>query len=158
VPTLAAGHWNVRVGGNLAFGIGLHTLLIVEHHRIQWALIALALAGAVVTWLFLVANYRVLMRRIYDTSLRTTPHWSLEIGENGLYMVLNEITATIPWLDVLSLQSSMTASFLTLKGYFKALGISHAGFATDADRDACLAFLKAKIPASSPVETERPMN
>jgi hypothetical protein len=145
LPTLAAGHWNVWLRGSLAFGIGLRTLLIVEYDRVQWALIALALASAVVTWLFFAVGYRVLIRRIYDTARRTTPQWSLEIGENGLHMVLNEIAATIPWSDVLSLQSTKTASFLALKGYLKALGIAHAGFSTDAERDACLAFMTAKI-------------
>jgi hypothetical protein len=157
--TLAASYWDVWIDGSVALGSGRRTLLIFEDDRFSWAMTALVIAIVAATWLFFVANYRVIVRRIFNTSRRDMPYWSLEVGEDGLQMSWNKVTMTVPWSDVRSLRSNKAATFLTFDAYYKAVGISHAAFATDADRDAWLDFMTAKIgPKSSLVGTPRETN
>jgi hypothetical protein len=159
LTALAASYWDLWTDGTVAFGIGRRTLLIFEDDRFSWAMTALVVAVVAATWLFFVANYRVIVRRIFNASRRDLPYWSLEVGEHGLQMIWNKVTMTVLWSNVRSLQSNKTATFLTFDAYYKAVGISHAAFATDAGRDAWLAFMKAKIaPKGSLVETSRKMN
>jgi hypothetical protein len=146
LPTLAAGYWDVWMDGSVALGIGRRPFLIFEDDLFFWAVTALVIAIVAATWLFFVMNYRVMVRRIYEASRRNMPHWSLEVGEDGLQMVWSKVTMTVGWSAVRSLHSNSTATFLTFDAYFKAVGISHGGFATDAERDACLAFMTEKIP------------
>jgi len=149
LPTVAASYWDIWIDGTVAFGIGRRTLLIFEDDRFSWAMTALVIAIVAATWLFFVANYRVIVRRIFNASRRDLPYWSLEVGEDGLQMIWNKVTMTVLWSDVRSLQSNKTATFLAFDAYYKAVGISHAAFAADADRDAWLAFMKAKIAPKS---------
>ena len=145
---LAAGHWDVWMDGGVAFGSGRRSFVIFEDDRFSWAVTALVIASVAATWLFFVVNYRVLVRRIYEMSRRTMPQWSLEVGEDGLRMVWTKVIMTVAWSDIRGLQSNGTATFLTFDAYFRAAGISHAAFATDADRDAWLTFMKAKVPSA----------
>jgi hypothetical protein len=142
---LAVDHWHVWVDGTVGIGAGRHPFLIFEDDDVWMAMAALVAASVAATWLLFVTNYRLLVRRIYEASRRAMPYWSLEVGEDGLHMVWNEVALTIPWSDLKGLQSRSTATFLTFDAYFRAVGISHAGFATDAEREACLAFMRAKI-------------
>jgi hypothetical protein len=143
---LAAAYWNIWMDSSMAVGIGRRRLLVLEDDAFWCVVLAVAVAIGLCT----VVNYRMLVRRIYDTSRRKMSSWSLEVGEDGLRMVWNEVMMTVPWSKLHSVRSNATATFLTVDAYITAVGISHTGFTTDADREACLAFLKAKIPASSP--------
>jgi hypothetical protein len=158
LPTLAVGYWNVWMDGSVTFGIGRRSLILFEDNRFSWAVTVLVIAIVAATWLFFVINYRVMVRRIYEPSRRNMPYWSLEVGEGGLQMVWNKVTMTVAWSDVRSLHSNSTATFLTFDAYFRAVGISHAGFAAAADREAFLTFLRSKIPSSSSIETRHPVN
>jgi hypothetical protein len=149
LPMAAADHWHIWVDGSVAIGSGRRSFVVLEDEDFWMAVIVLVIASVAATWIYFVANYRAIVRRIHQASLRAMPYWSLEVGEDGLRMVWNEVAATVPWSDLRGLHSSPTATFLTFDTYFKAVGVSHAGFATDAEREACLAFMKAKIPARS---------
>jgi hypothetical protein len=142
---LAARSWDVWMDGSVTLGIGRRSLLIFEDDGFSWAVTALVIAIVAATWLFFVMNYRAVLRRIYEASRRNMPHWSLDVGEDGLRMVWNKVTMTVAWSDVRSLHSTRTATFLTFDAYFQSAGISHAAFMTDADRDAWLQFMKSKI-------------
>lgn len=128
---------------SVAVGIGRRPLLVLEDDAFWYVVLAVAVAIGLCN----VVKYRMLVRRIYDTSRGKMSSWSLEVGEDGLHMVWNEVTMTVPWSKLRNVQSTATATFLTVDAYITAVGISHAGFATAADREACLAFLKAKIPS-----------
>ena len=144
VVVLAAAYWNVWTDSSLAVGIGRRRLLVLEDDAFWYVVLAVSVAMGLCT----VINYRRVVRRIYDTSRSKIPTWSLEVGEDGLRMVWKEVTMTVLWSKLRRVQSNATATFLTVDAYITAIGISHAAFATDAQRDACLAFMRSKIPPS----------
>jgi len=139
---LAAAYSDIWMDSSMTVGIGRRRLLVLEDEAF-WGVV---LAVAVVMGLCTAVNYRMLVRRIYDTSRRKMPTWSLDVGEDGLHMVWNEVTMTVPWSKLRNVQSTATATFLTVDAYIPAVGVSHAGFAADAEREACLAFIAAKVP------------
>lgn len=149
LPMLAVDYLDIRMGGRVVVGSGDHRLLIINRDHLGLAVLALVAFGAVATWICVVTRYRWLIRRIHEGSRRAMPYWSLDVGEDGLRMVWNQVSAAVPWSDVRDLHSNRTATFLVFDTYFKAIGISHAGFATDAEREAWLAFMKAKIPPAT---------
>jgi hypothetical protein len=139
---LVAATSDIWMDSSITMGIGRRRLLVLEDDAF-WGVV---LAVAVAIGLCNVVNYRMLVRRIYDTSRRAIPNWFLDVGEGGLHMVWNEVTMTIPWSKLRGMHSNRTATFLTVDAYLRAVGISHAAFAADAEREACLAFMRAKIP------------
>ena len=71
LPDLAVHHWNIWLDGNMAVGIGLRPLPLIEQVRFRWVVFALVLAGIFAAWLLYVLSYWILIRPIYDGSLRT---------------------------------------------------------------------------------------